>query len=97
MSAVVVDLPLVPVIAMKGARGASFARSRQKSSMSPMISIAAAFAFATDQCGWGWVSGTPGASTSAAASDQSSRTQIGNRDRRLPRPLRAPPRHRPRR
>src|SRR6056297_3637254 len=66
ISAVVVDLPLVPVIAMKGASGASFARSRQNSSISPMISTPAACAFVTLQCGTGWVSGTPGESISAA-------------------------------
>ncbi len=59
-SAVVVDLPLVPVIATKGARGAIFARSRQKSSMSPTISTPASLASLADQCGSGWVSGTPG-------------------------------------
>ena len=42
-SAVVVDLPLVPVMATNGASGARFARSRQNSSMSPMISTPAAF------------------------------------------------------
>ena len=44
ISAVVVDLPLVPVMATKGAAGAILARSRQKSSMSPMISTPAALA-----------------------------------------------------
>ena len=38
ISAVVVDLPLVPVIATNGAAGARRRRSRQNSSMSPMIS-----------------------------------------------------------
>src|SRR3990170_1605176 len=66
MSAVVVDLPLVPVTATNGASGQLLARSRQKSSMSPMISTPAARALATDQCGAGCVSGTPGASTRAA-------------------------------
>ncbi len=41
MSAVVVDLPLVPVMAMKGASGACAMRSRQNSSMSPMTSTPA--------------------------------------------------------
>ena len=41
ISAVVVDLPLVPVIATNGEPGATFARSRQNSSMSPMISTPA--------------------------------------------------------
>ena len=71
VSAVVVDLPLVPVIATKGAPGAVFSRSRPNSSMSPMISTPAACASGTVQCGVGWVSGTPGASTSAAKADQS--------------------------
>jgi len=70
-SAVVVDLPLVPVMATNGASGASFARSRQNSSMSPMISTPAAFASLADQCGSGWVSGTPGERISAAKRDQS--------------------------
>ena len=39
ISAVVVDLPLVPVIATNGASGARAPRSRQNNSMSPMISI----------------------------------------------------------
>ena len=39
--------------------------------MSPMISTAALRARPTDQCGTGWVSGTPGVSTSAAILDQS--------------------------
>ena len=38
MSAVVVDLPLVPVMATNGASGQLLARSRQNSSMSPTIS-----------------------------------------------------------
>src|SRR5579864_474411 len=46
-------------------------RSRQNSSMSPITSTAASRASATDQCGAGWVSGTPGASTSAAIRRQS--------------------------
>ncbi len=66
MSAVVVDLPLVPVMATNGASGQLLARSRQNSSMSPTISMPAALALATVQCGSGWVSGTPGASTRAA-------------------------------
>ena len=42
ISAVVVDLPLVPVIATNGASGARTARSREKSSMSPTIGTPAA-------------------------------------------------------
>ena len=60
VSAVVVDLPLVPVMATNGAVGAISARSRQNSSMSPITSTPAARASATDQCGAGCVSGTPG-------------------------------------
>ena len=71
MSAVVVDLPLVPVMATKGASGQPLARSRQNSSTSPMISTPAALALATVQCGAGWVSGTPGARTRAAKRLQS--------------------------
>ncbi len=41
ISAVVVDLPLVPVMATNGASGARGARSRQNSSMSPMTSTPA--------------------------------------------------------
>src|SRR6516165_1876105 len=71
-SAVVVDFPLVPVIATSGDCGAQRRRSRQNSSMSPITSTAAARASPTGQCGAGWVSGTPGASTSAEILDQSS-------------------------
>jgi len=78
-SAVVVDFPLVPVMATNGAPGATRRRSRQNSSMSPITSTAAFRASATLQCGLGWVSGTPGASTSAAIFDQSSsrRSAVG--------------------
>src|SRR4051812_3949066 len=65
-SAVVVDLPLVPVMATNGASGTWRRRSRQNSSMSPITSTEAACAASTVQCGAGWVSGTPGVSTSAA-------------------------------
>src|SRR5690606_3588044 len=71
ISAVVVDLPLVPVMAMNGASGAWALRSRTNSSMSPMTSTPAARASSTLQCGLGWVSGTPGDSTKAAGRDQS--------------------------
>src|SRR5215813_9295847 len=71
MSAVVVDLPLVPVTATNGEFGALRRRSRQNSSMSPTTGTAAARASPTDQCGAGCVSGTPGASTSTAIADQS--------------------------
>src|SRR3954451_8882112 len=70
IKAVVVDLPLVPVIATNGASGAWRRRSRQNSSMSPITSQPASRAFSTLQCGTGWVSGTPGASTRAAKSAQ---------------------------
>ena len=43
-------------------------------------------ASSTDQCGSGWVSGTPGASTSAATFDQSMRAQIGGGDAGRARP-----------
>ena len=66
-----VDLPLVPVMATNGAPGAHGARSRQNSSMSPITGTPACCASRTVQCGVGWVSGTPGASTSAAILDQS--------------------------
>ncbi len=72
ISAVVVDLPLVPVMAMSGHCAPDLARSRQNNSMSPMISTSALRASAAAQCGCGCVSGTPGASTSAAICDQSS-------------------------
>ena len=80
ISAVVVDLPLVPVMAMNGASGAMCRRSRQNSSMSPITSAPALRASSTVQCGSGCVSGTPGASTSAAIFDQSAVAQIGRRD-----------------
>src|SRR5215472_12391858 len=74
-SAVVVDLPLVPVIATTFGRlwTGLAAMVRAKSSMSPSTSTPASFAIATVQCGAGWVSGTPGATTSALRSDQSAR------------------------
>src|SRR4051812_29593134 len=53
-------------MAMNGELGAVMRRSRQNSSMSPIPSTAALRASPTVQCGAGWVSGTPGASTSAA-------------------------------
>src|SRR6185369_5962218 len=72
-SAVVVDLPLVPVTATLFGRlcsGAAFT-VRAKSSMSPRISTPASLARSTVQCGAGWVSGTPGDSIRAAKCDQS--------------------------
>jgi hypothetical protein len=79
ISAVVVDFPLVPVIATKGASGARTARSRLNNSTSPMISTPAAWASAAAQCGAGCVSGTPGVSTKAAIFDQSAvrRSAVG--------------------
>src|SRR6478672_2835529 len=71
MSAVVVDLPLVPVMATNGECGASLRRSRQNNSTSPITSTLALFASTTDQWGAGWVSGTPGASSSADTVAQS--------------------------
>src|SRR6478735_5831166 len=72
VSAVVVDLPLVPVMTMTLPGLPCFARSRKNSSVSPITGTPASFAFSTLQCGLGWVSGTPGASTSAAKSHQAS-------------------------
>ncbi len=71
ISAVVVDLPLVPVMATDGALGACARRSRQKISISPMISTPASCAFFTVQCGSGCVSGTPGDKTKEENCDQS--------------------------
>ncbi len=71
--AVVVDLPLVPVMATIFGRlcsGAAFT-VRAKSSMSPTISTPSALALSTVQCGLGWLSGTPGDSIRAAKSPQS--------------------------
>ena len=65
MSAVVVDLPLVPVMATM--REPAAVASRAKISVSPITSIPACRAFSTVQCGSGWVSGTPGLSTSASS------------------------------
>ncbi len=70
-SAVVVDLPLVPLIPIHGACGYLAARSRAKISTSPIISMLAALARSTVQCGSGCVSGTPGASTREENCDQS--------------------------
>ena len=95
ISAVVVDLPLVPVIATSGASGARAARSRAKSSMSPMTATPAAAALSTVQCGLGWVSGTPGARTNAAKPRQSAAERsTGAKPAR--RRARAPSRRRPR-
>src|SRR5437879_4081354 len=71
--AVVVDLPLVPVMATILGRLCSEAAftARAKSSMSPRISTPASRARSTVQCGAGWVSGTPGDSIKAANFDQS--------------------------
>ena len=79
ISAVVVDLPLVPVMATNGASGAWRRRSRQNNSISPITSTPAFCASFTTQCGAGWVSGTPGASTSAAILLQSAwcRSAVG--------------------
>src|SRR5882757_6390724 len=66
MSAVVVDLPLVPVMATNGASGAWRRRSRQNNSMSPITSQPACRAISTDQCGAGCVRGAPGVKISAA-------------------------------
>src|SRR5665213_1089748 len=75
VSAVVVDLPLVPVMATSGQLrpwlSCMAARSRQNNSISPMISTSCWRASRTVQCGSGWVSGTPGASTNAETSRQS--------------------------
>ena len=60
MSAVVVDLPLVPVMATTLPGAPCFARSRQNSSMSPITSTPAASARTTAQFGSGWVRGMPG-------------------------------------
>src|SRR3954449_9140201 len=69
MSAVVVDLPLVPVMATNGASGALRRRSRQNNSMSPITSQPACRAISTDQCGAGCVSGAPGVKISAEKFD----------------------------
>ncbi len=101
--AVVVDLPLVPVMATTLGRlcaGAAFT-VRANSSMSPRISTPAAWACSTVQCGSGWVSGTPGESIRAAKLDQSAvaRSTSGEALGRRPRARAAAsrPRARPRR
>ncbi len=74
VSAVVVDLPLVPVMPIdsRAARDAadcasgSSASWRKNNSVSPITSTPAAVARSTVQCGFGCVSGTPGDSTRAA-------------------------------
>src|ERR1700676_5460846 len=80
ISAVVVDLPLVPVMATNGASGAWRRRSRQNSSISPITSTPACCAASTVQCGAGWVSGAPGVSTKAAkfAHETSRRSAVTN-------------------
>src|SRR5665213_947327 len=66
-------------MATNGALGTLRFRSRQNSSISPMTSMPAARALTTGHAGFGWVSGTPGASTSAAKPCQSAirRSSIG--------------------
>ena len=71
ISAAVVDLPLVPVIATTRAPEPSRSRSRKNNSVSPMISTPAACASATVQCGAGCVNGTPGDRTRAETPLQS--------------------------
>lgn len=56
ISAVVVDLPLVPVTAQMRASG----QARRSSWMSPVTGTPAARAARTAGCGAGCVSGTPG-------------------------------------
>src|SRR5216683_6966700 len=65
--AVVVDLPLVPVMPMKPA----FGWARASSSMSQMIGLPAARAATATGCGLGRWLGMPGLMTSAAARDHS--------------------------
>ncbi len=86
-SAVVVDLPFVPVIAASRNSGSRARRSASKSSMSPITGMPAACARSTVQCGLGWVSGTPGDSTSASNAEKSAtrRSPVG-RPARSPRP-----------
>ncbi len=50
-----------------------------------MISTPARRALPTVQCGAGWVSGTPGDSTSAAKRDQSARGEVVDREARAAR------------
>src|SRR5216683_4455323 len=64
--AVVVDLPLVPVMPMKPA----FGWARASSSMSQMIGLPAARAATATGCGLGRWLGMPGLMTSAATCDQ---------------------------
>src|ERR1700748_1082611 len=69
ISAVVVDLPLVPVMAITGdlpGRSGLGRISRANSSTSPITGTRALLACSTTPCGLGWVSGTPGDRTSAA-------------------------------
>ena len=80
ISAVVVDLPLVPVMATNGACGASLRRSRQNSSTSPMISTPALARQLHRPVRLGWVSGTPGASSSAANLRPVELAQVGGGD-----------------
>jgi hypothetical protein len=71
--AVVVDLPLVPVMAITRAADPSGRASsaRANSSTSPRTGTPAALALSTVQCGLGWVRGAPGDRTRAAKPDQS--------------------------
>src|SRR5579859_3163614 len=67
-SAVVVDLPLVPVMAITGdlpGRSELGRISRANNSTSPITGTLALLACSTTPWGLGWVSGTPGDSTRA--------------------------------
>ena len=80
ISAVVVDLPLVPVMATNGASGAWRRRSRQNSSMSPITSTPALRASSTLQCGADGSAERPAPAPAPRCSHQSSVAQIGGRN-----------------
>ena len=98
VSAVVVDLPLVPVMTttLPGALLLAPARGRtaryRRSPRCPRLARCS-----TVQCGSGWVSGMPGASTSAAKRDQSALARSLHGEALATRPPRARPACRPRR
>ena len=95
ISAVVVDLPLVPVMATNGASGAMRRRSRQNSSMSPIISTPAARACSTVQCGVGMGERHAGREHQRGEPRPVGVAQVGDRDARPASPARCAHRCRP--
>ena len=85
ISAVVVDLPLVPVMATNGASGrVAPPLAAEQLDVADHLDAGLVRERRPSQCGAGWVSGTPGASTSAAILRPVDGVQIGGRECRPP-------------